>query len=105
MEITSRLYQSALNSIKTSQKSVETSAKRIASGDNLNSSEIITEPEINTKDLALSNIEASESKITDVDMAREYLNITKQAMLHKSGTALLSQANSNANDVVNLLNF
>ncbi|MBP3284059.1 MAG: hypothetical protein J6M02_00985 [Clostridia bacterium] len=105
MKITSNLYQSALNSIKTSQKNIETSAKKIASGVNLTSEEALIDPEINTEDLALSNTEAAESKITDVDMAREYLNITKQAMLHKSGTALLSQANSNATDVANLLDF
>lgn len=105
MEITSNLYQSALNSIKTSQKSVESSAKKIASGVNLNSSEVKVDPEINTEDLALSNVEASEANITDVDMAREVLNITKQSILHKSGIALLSQANSNSEDVANLLDF
>jgi len=105
MEITSNLYQSALNSIKTSQKNVESSAKKIASGVTLNSSEVLVDPEINTEDLALMNAEASEANITDVDMAREVLNITKQSMLHKSGVALLSQANSNAEDVAGLLDF
>jgi len=105
MEITSNLYQSALNSIKTSQKNIENSTKKIASGVNLNSTKVIVEPEVNTEDLALINAEASEAKITDVDMAREVLNITKQSMLHKSGVALLSQANSNAEDVASLLDF
>ena len=105
MEITSNLYQSALSSIKTSQKNIENSTKKIASGVNLNSTKVIVEPEVNTEDLALINAEASEAKITDVDMAREVLNITKQSMLHKSGVALLSQANSNAEDVASLLDF
>jgi len=105
MEITSNLYQSALNSIKTSQKNIENSTKKIASGVNLNSTKVIVEPEVNTEDLALINAEASEAKITDVDMAREVLNMTKQSMLHKSGVALLSQANSNAEDVAGLLDF
>lgn len=105
MEITSNLYQSALNSIKTSQKNIENSSKKIASGVTLNSTEVIGDPEINTEDLALINSEASEARITDVDMAKEVLNITKQSMLHKSGVALLSQANSNAEDVAGLLDF
>jgi len=105
MEITSNLYQSALNSIKSSQKNIENSSKKIASGVTLNSAEVVVEPEINTEDLALINSEASEARITDVDMAREVLNITKQSMLHKSGVALLSQANSNAEDVAGLLDF
>ena len=105
MEITSNLYQSALNSIKTSQKNIESSTKKIASGVNLNSAEVLVDPEINTEDLALTNTEASETRITDMDMAREVLNMTKQSMLHKSGVALLSQANSNAEDVANLLDF
>ena len=105
MEITSNLYQSALKSIKTSQKSAENSAKKIASGVNLNSGEVAIDPEINTEDLALINAEASETKITNMDMAREVLNMTKQSMLHQSGVALLSQANSNAEDVAGLLDF
>lgn len=42
----------------------------------------------------LENIQAAESRIRDLDMAKEMMNFTKQQILIQAGTAMLAQANS-----------
>ena len=43
--------------------------------------------------VAIENLSASKSRITDVDMASEMVNFTRSQILSQSGTAMLSQAN------------
>ncbi len=49
------------------------------------------------------NLSASESQIKDVDMASEMVNFTKLQVLQQAGTSMLSQANSQSQGVLRLL--
>jgi flagellin len=49
------------------------------------------------------NLTASESRIRDVDMAKEMVNFTKLQILQQAGTSMLSQANSSSQGVLSLL--
>jgi len=49
------------------------------------------------------NLSAARSRIYDVDMASESSEMTKNSILSQAGTAVLSQANSNANMALKLL--
>jgi flagellin len=49
------------------------------------------------------NLSASNSQIQDVDMASEMVNFTKLQVLQQAGTSMLSQANSQAQSVLRLL--
>ena len=54
-------------------------------------------------DIAAENIQASESRIRDTDMASEMVHYTKNQILTQSGTAMLAQANSQTQNVLALL--
>jgi len=49
------------------------------------------------------NLQASESRIRDVDMAAEMVNFTKLQILQQAGTSMLAQANSSPQSVLSLL--
>src|SRR6266851_5594117 len=49
------------------------------------------------------NLQASESRIRDVDMASEMVNFTKLQILNQAGTSMLAQANSSPQSVLSLL--
>ena len=49
------------------------------------------------------NLESSESRIRDVDMAAEMVNFTKLQILQQSGTAMVAQANQLPQSVLRLL--
>ena len=49
------------------------------------------------------NLQASESRIRDVDVAQEMVNFTKLQILSQSGTAMLAQANQAPQGVLSLL--
>jgi len=49
------------------------------------------------------NLQASESRIRDVDMASEMVNFTKLQILQQAGTSMLAQANSSPQSVLSLL--
>ena len=49
------------------------------------------------------NLQASESRIRDVDMAKEMVNFTKLQILSQAGTAVLAQANQASQGVLTLL--
>ncbi|MGC9312791.1 MAG: flagellin [Sediminispirochaetaceae bacterium] len=54
-------------------------------------------------DIGAENIQAAESRIRDVDMAREMVEYTKNQILMQSGTAMLAQANTKTQSVLQLL--
>jgi flagellin len=58
---------------------------------------------INNIDIENTNTTASESRIRDVDMAAEMSNFTKLQVLQQAGTAMLAQANSQPQSVLQLL--
>ena len=49
------------------------------------------------------NLVASESRIRDVDMAKEMVNFSKLQILQQAGTAMLAQANQSSQGVLSLL--
>ena len=53
--------------------------------------------------IAAENLQASESRIRDVDMAKEMVNFTKNQILTQSGMAMLAQANQQTQSVMSLL--
>ena len=58
---------------------------------------------INNLDNVAENLQASESRIRDVDMAKEMMEHTKQNILQQAATAMLAQANSLPQGVLQLL--
>ena len=58
---------------------------------------------INNINVAVENLSASKSAITDTDMAQEMTNFTKSQILQQAGTAMLAQANQAPQGVLKLL--
>jgi len=54
-------------------------------------------------DIAAENFQASESRIRDIDMAKEMVDYTRHQILTQSGTAMLAQANQTTQSVLSLL--
>ena len=54
-------------------------------------------------DIGAENLQASESRIRDVDMASQMVEFTKNSVLQQAGTAMLAQANSQSQNVLSLL--
>ena len=53
--------------------------------------------------VSAENLQASESRIRDTDMASQMVEFTKNQVLAQAGTAMLAQANSQAQNVLSLL--
>lgn len=58
---------------------------------------------IKNLDTSAENLQASESRIRDVDMAKEIMEFTKQNILQQAATAMLAQANMAPQSVLQLL--
>ena len=54
-------------------------------------------------DIGAENLQASESRIRDTDMASQMVEFTKNSVLSQAGTAMLAQANSQSQNVLSLL--
>ena len=54
-------------------------------------------------DIGAENLQASESRIRDTDMASQMVEFTKNSILQQAGTAMLAQANSQSQNVLSLL--
>ena len=54
-------------------------------------------------DIGAENLQASESRIRDTDMAKEMVDFTKNQVLTRAGTAMLAQANQSSQNVLSLL--
>jgi Flagellin and related hook-associated proteins len=53
--------------------------------------------------IASENLQAAESRVRDTDMAQEMVNFTKNQILSQAGNAMLSQANSQPQSVLRLI--
>jgi flagellin len=53
--------------------------------------------------VAAENLTAAESRIRDTDMATEMVNYTKNRILSQAGSAMLAQANTTTQNVMQLL--
>jgi flagellin len=58
---------------------------------------------INSLNVAIENLSASESRIRDTDMAQEMVAFTRSQILSQAGTAMLAQANQASQGVLQLL--
>ena len=58
---------------------------------------------LNSLRVALQNMTASESRIRDVDMAREVIEMTSSQILQQASNAMVGQANVSAQSVLDLL--
>ena len=54
-------------------------------------------------DIGAENLQASESRIRDTEMAKEMVDFTKNQVLTQAGTAMIAQANQSAQNVLSLL--
>lgn len=54
-------------------------------------------------DIGAENLQASESRIRDTDMAKEMVDFTKNQVLTQAGTAMIAQANQSSQNVLSLL--
>jgi len=54
-------------------------------------------------DVGAENLQASESRIRDTDMAKQMVDYVRDQILNQSGTAMLAQANQRATSVLSLL--
>jgi flagellin len=61
------------------------------------------ESTINSLNVAMENLSASESRIRDADMALEMVTFTRNQILSQAGTAMLAQANQGSQGVLQLL--
>ena len=86
-----------LSSIDTQIKTV--SEARATLGASQNRFEIT----INSLNVAMENLSASESRIRDADMAQEMVQFTRNQILSQAGTSMLSQANQASQGVLSLL--
>lgn len=58
---------------------------------------------ITNLNISKENLTASQSQITDTDMASEMVNFTRSSILSQAGTAMLAQANQSNSGVLKLL--
>lgn len=58
---------------------------------------------MNIANVSAQNLAASQSHITDTDMAAEMVNYTKTNILSQAGTAMLAQANQSGQGILKLL--
>ncbi|MCF6378248.1 flagellin [Nocardioides KLBMP 9356] len=91
----------------TAQASIEDVDTAIASISttraNLGASQNRFEHTINSVNVAVENLSASESRIRDTDMAQEMMSFTRSQILSQAGTAMLAQANQASQGVLSLL--
>jgi len=58
---------------------------------------------VKSLDVGAENLQASESRIRDADMAKEMVEFTKNQILNQAGNAMLAQANARTQSVLQLL--
>ncbi|RZU34541.1 flagellin [Blastococcus saxobsidens] len=61
------------------------------------------ESTINSLNVSIENLSASESRVRDADMAQEMVGFTRAQILTQAGTAMLAQANQASQGVLSLL--
>ena len=87
----------AINSIDAALNTVSTARANLGAIQNR------LEHTIKNLDVAAENLQASESRIRDVDMAKEMVEFTKANILNQAATAMLAQANQTPQTVLQLL--
>jgi flagellin len=87
------------------QKIIDTSIRQVANirGRLGALQKYVLETNVNSLGVALENVTASESAIRDADFAKETAALTRAQILVQANTSVLSQANSNPQNVLSLL--
>ena len=91
------LFNAQLASIDEAIKKVSAQRSKLGAVQNR------LEHTIKNLDNAAENLQAAESRIRDVDMAKEMMEFTKQSILQQAATAMLAQANQAPQTVLQLL--
>jgi flagellin len=89
--------QASITAISTAIGNVSTARSKLGAIQNR------LEHTIKNLDVASENLQSSESRIRDVDMAKEIMNSTKANILSQAAQAMLGQANQNPQGVLQLL--
>jgi flagellin len=89
--------QASINAIDTQVKAISTARASLGAYQNR------FEHTINSVNVAIENLSASESRIRDTDMAQEMMSFTRSQILTQAGTSMLSQANQSQQGVLSLL--
>lgn len=92
--------KSADKSITTINTALETVSKERSK---LGAMQNRLEHTIKNLDTSAENLQASEARVRDVDMAKEMMEQTKQSILQQAATAMLAQANQAPQTVLQLL--
>ncbi|WP_047374431.1 flagellin [Exiguobacterium sp. ZOR0005] len=92
--------ENAGNAVTVLQDAIE---KVSAERSKLGASQNRLEHTINNLSTSGENLQAAESRIRDVDMAKEMMNFTKNNILNQAAQAMLSQANQQPQAVLQLL--
>jgi flagellin len=88
---------STIGQIDDAIKNVSTSRAKLGAVQNR------LEHRVNNLGVYQENLTASESRIRDVDMAKEMVNFSKLQILQQAGTSMLAQANQSSQGVLSLL--
>src|SRR5690625_3632823 len=95
--LTSTEYDEALGKIDAAIKTVSSQRSELGAVQNR------LEHTINNLGASSENLTAAESRIRDVDMAKEMMNFTKSNILTQASQAMLAQANQTPQGVLQLL--
>lgn len=87
----------AITSVNTAINTVSTQRAQLGATQNR------LEHKINNLDTSSENLQAAESRIRDLDMAKEMTTFTKNNILVQAATAMLAQANQAPQNVLSLL--
>ncbi|MBG9785037.1 flagellin Hag [Shouchella lehensis] len=87
----------AITAIQTALDTVSSERSKLGANQNR------LEHTINNLDNASENLSAAESRIRDVDMAKEIMEFTKQNILSQASQSMLAQANQQPQQVLQLL--
>ena len=88
---------SAITAVQTAVNTVSTERANLGAIQNR------LEHKINNLNTSAENLQAAESRIRDIDMAKEMTNFTTQNILVQAATAMLAQANAAPQNVLSLL--
>lgn len=94
---TSAKFDTDIAAVDAAIKSVSTLRSKLGANQNR------LEHTIKNLDNASENLQAAESRIRDVDMAKEMMEQTKNNILQQASTAMLAQANNQPQGVLQLL--
>lgn len=89
--------QASIESVDTAISAISTARADLGASQNR------FEHTINSVNVAIENLSASESRIRDTDMAQEMMSFTRSQILSQAGTAMLAQANQASQGVLSLL--